>query len=348
MTTDPALVLSEIRNHVGYLTINRPAAYNAINLDVARLMLQQMQQWADNPDIKAVALRGSGDKAFCAGGDIRELYSNHLAGSQRTMAFFEHEYQLTQYIHDYSKPVIAYSNGLILGGGMGVFQGASYRVIGNAARLGMPEVAIGYFPDVGGSYFLSRLTHQLGTYLAVTGNMLGAKDAIYCGLADWLLDDQALGSLEQHLDQLSWSDDAHTDVKQLLSSLSTTSTAADSELQQNQQEIARCFAHSHMEEIMACLGASQSQWAAITLDTLNSRSPMAMVTALELQRRATGLSLSQCLAMELQLIRKWFDQGDFIEGVRALLIDKDKNPQWKYQSVADVPDEEIKTMIDGS
>ncbi len=346
MTTAQTEVLIAVNNQVGYLTINRPSAYNAINLEVAESLLQQLQSFAADANVQAVVLRGSGDKAFCAGGDIRDLYHGHLASNGRVMGFFNAEYALIQYLHHYPKPIIAYSNGLILGGGMGVFQGVGFRVVGPQARLGMPEVAIGYFPDVGGSYFLSQLAGELGTYLAVSGNMLGANDAIYTGLADYLLSEDNLAQLEQQLHQLQWSNNPQQQISDLLQQLAMSATETG-ELEQQRSAIDQHFAHQQVSEIIDSLKQDASPWAQTTLETLIMRSPMALVTTLEFQRHAKQLSLSQCLALELHVIEQWFEQGDFIEGVRALLIDKDKNPRWKYNEVAAVPMAEITALLDG-
>ncbi|NLD14935.1 MAG: enoyl-CoA hydratase/isomerase family protein [Gammaproteobacteria bacterium] len=350
MTNPAALVSSEIRNRVGHITLNRPAAYNAINLDMTLLLLEQLRAWQQDNQVLAVVLRATGDKAFCAGGDIRELYDNHRAGSPRAMEFFHQEYILDQLIHDYARPVLALGEGLVLGGGMGLFQGASLRVITENARLGMPETGIGYFPDVGGSYFLSRLAGQIGSWLAVSGTLLDAADALHAGLADWLIPSGQLSRLDQQLDNMAWSEQPDADLRQLLEQLCTPATGSAS-LAALQPAIDRHFAFDQIGQILDSLASEQhpdyADWAQHTLATLNSRSPMAMVMALAMQRRARTLPLPQCFAMELQAIHQWFEQGDFIEGVRAVIVDKDKNPQWKYREVAQVPAAEINAMLAG-
>src|SRR5690554_5550545 len=215
------LILAEVRNRVGHLTINRPAAYNAINLEAVRQIQACLEQWAADDNVVAVVLRGSGDKAFCAGGDIRELYDNHQQGSPLNEAFFREEYRLDQYIHDYPKPLLALAQGLVLGGGMGLFQGAAFRVVTGRARLGMPEVSIGYFPAVGGSYFLSRLEGELGTGLGVTGDMGGAADAVDAGLAGWLGGGELVVELDRRLDQLDWRLAPQQSIRSLLATLAS-------------------------------------------------------------------------------------------------------------------------------
>lgn len=350
MTDIQPLILADVRNRVGHLTLNRPAAYNAINLAAVRQIQRQLEQWASDENVLAVVLRASGDKAFCAGGDIRELYNNHLQSSPDNAAFFSEEYALDQYIHAYPKPLLALAEGLVLGGGMGLFQGAAFRVITEQARLGMPEVSIGYFPDVGGSYFLSRVAGELGTYLGVTGNMVNAADALYTGLADWLVAGEQVAELDRCLDQMDWQRSAQQSIRSLLETLSSPAPN-NGELQPLRAVIDRHFAFDRVPDIVRSLESEQdpafTAWAQTTLDTLQSRSPMAMVTTLTLLRHGRNLSLKQCFAMELELVAQWFVKGDFIEGVRALIVDKDKNPQWKYSSLDAVPQQEIDGLFAG-
>lgn len=350
MTDIQPLILAEVRNRVGHLTINRPAAYNAINLEAVRQIQACLEQWAADDNVVAVVLRGSGDKAFCAGGDIRELYDNHQQGSPLNEAFFREEYRLDQYIHDYPKPLLALAEGLVLGGGMGLFQGAAFRVVTSQARLGMPEVSIGYFPDVGGSYFLSRLAGELGTCLAVTGNMIGAEDALYTGLADWLIAGEQVAELDRCLDQMDWQLAPQQSIRSLLATLASPASK-QGELEPLRGAIDRHFAFDWVPDILQSLAGEQdpslTSWAHTTIETLRSRSPLAMATTLQLLRRGRGLSLQQCFAMELQLIARWFEQGDFIEGVRALIVDKDKNPRWKYSSTEEVPQAEVDALFAG-
>ena len=186
-------VLAEVRNHIGHLTLNRPAGLNALTLDMVRTLQRQLDAWAQDPQVHAVVLRGAGEKAFCAGGDIRSLYDSFKNGDTLHQDFFVEEYALDLAIHHYRKPVLALMDGFVLGGGMGLVQGADLRVVTEKSRLAMPEVGIGYFPDVGGSYFLPRIPGELGIYLGVSGVQIRAADALYCGLADWYLDSEQAG-----------------------------------------------------------------------------------------------------------------------------------------------------------
>ena len=349
MSQDQTLIVGEVRNQVGHLTINRPEAYNALNLEMIRAIAQLLQRWATDDNVVAVVLRANGDKAFCAGGDIRQLYEGIQSNDPELMAFFKEEYALDLFIHNYPKPVMALANGLVLGGGMGLFQGAAFRVITEKTKLGMPEVGIGFFPDVGGSYFLSRLAGELGTYLAVTGNMLNTADALYTSLADFFVKAEQLAELDRCLDQMSWQQSAHESLRNLIETLA--SPAPDNgELASARSAIDQYFAANDVKDIANALaqvqGAEQA-WAEQTLATLRSRSAMAMAGALKQIRTGKTLSLADCFNLELHLIPNWLKTGEFSEGVRALIVDKDKNPAWKYRAIEDVEAAQIEDLFAG-
>lgn len=324
-------VLADVRNHIGHLTLNRPAGLNAITLDMVRRLTRQLQAWSDDPSVYAVVLRGAGDKAFCAGGDIRSLYDSFKNGDTLHEDFFVEEYALDLAIHHYRKPVLALMDGFVLGGGMGLVQGADLRVVTERSRLGMPEVAIGYFPDVGGSYFLSRIPGELGIYLGVTGVQIRAADALYCGLADWYLDSARLAELDHKLDHLHWHDSPLKDLQGMLAKLAVQQLP-DAPLAILRPAIDHFFAlpdaPSIVEQLQAVTVADSHEWALNTAHLMQTRSPLAMAVTLQMLRKGRRLSLEQCFALELHLDRQWFKRGDLIEGVRALLIDKDKNPRW--------------------
>ena len=337
MDATPDEVLAEVRNHIGHLTLNRPAGLNAITLDMVRQLQQQLDAWATDTNVRAVVLRGAGEKAFCAGGDIRSLYDSFKSGDTLHEDFFVEEYALDLTLHHYRKPVLALMDGFVLGGGMGLVQGADLRVVTEKSRLAMPEVAIGYFPDVGGSYFLSRIPGELGIYLGVSGVQIRAADALYCGLADWFVDSSQLPSLDEQLDHLEWRDTPLKDLQGLLAK-NGVQTLADAPLEKLRPAIDHFFAlpdvPSIVEQLRAVTVADSHEWATTTADLLQTRSPLAMAVTLEMLRRGRQLSLEHCFALELHLDRQWFARGDLIEGVRALLIDKDKTPRWNPPTLA--------------
>ena len=334
-----APVLVAVRNRIGHLTLNRPAGLNALNLEMVGLLQRQLAAWADDPQIHAVVLRGAGEKAFCAGGDIRALYDSYRAGDGQWQRFFAEEYALDQYIHAYRKPILALLDGFVLGGGLGLAQGAALRVVTERSRMGMPETAIGYFPDVGASHFLPRLPGALGNYLGLTGVQIRAADALHAGLADWCLPSEQLAELDRCLDNLSWTVHPQEALRTLLATLATRKPAGG-ELAALQPAIDLHFAQPGVAAIRASLLAERREefraWAEATVQTLDARSPLALCVTLELLRRGRELPLAECFALELALDRQWFEHGDILEGVRALIVDKDKQPRWNPPSLAAV------------
>ncbi|CAM3880003.1 3-hydroxyisobutyryl-CoA hydrolase, mitochondrial [Pseudomonas reidholzensis] len=343
-------VLGDVRNQIGHLTLNRPAGLNALTLDMVRSLQRHLDAWADDPQVQAVVLRGEGPKGFCAGGDIRSLYDSYTAGSTLHEDFFVEEYALDQCIHHYRKPVLVLMDGFTLGGGMGLAQGADLRIVTERSRLGMPETAIGYFPDVGGSYFLSRIPGELGTYLGVSGSQIQAADALYCGLADWYLASDQLAALDSGLAQLRFGEHPLKDLQGLLATLGTQ-VLDDAPLARLRPVIDHFFAlpdlPSIIEQLRAVTIGDSHAWALATADQLESRSPLAMAVTLEMLRRGRHLSLEDCFAMELHLDRQWFAHGDIIEGVRALIIDKDKQPRWNPPSLAALQQARVEQFFEG-
>lgn len=343
-------VLVEVRNGVGHLTLNRPAGLNALNLDMVRQLRSQLDAWLQDDGIKAVVLRANGEKAFCAGGDIRGLYDSYLAGDGMYMTFFREEYALDQLIHAYPKPVLALMDGFVLGGGMGLAQAASHRVITERVKMGMPETGIGYFPDVGGSYFLSRLEGAIGQYLGVTGTHIRAADALYCGLADHCLGSELIGEFDQELNQLDWSAEPAKDLDQLLNKRASQKIPG-SEIKAMRSAIDHHFSQPDMHRIRASLAAEEcpafQDWAERTLAAIDAKSPLAMCVTLELLRQGRELTLADCFALELHLDSQWFADGDIMEGVRALIVDKDKNPRWNPPTLAEVDPARVAAFFAG-
>lgn len=329
-------VLSDVRNHIGHITLNRPQGHNAIDLDMVRQLQQQLDAWATDPTVYAVVIRGAGEKAFCAGGDIRSLYDSYKTGQTWHHDFFVEEYALDLTLHQYRKPVVALMDGFVLGGGMGLAQGVDLRVVTERSRLAMPEVAIGYFPDVGGSYFLSRVPGELGIYLGVTGVQIKAADALYCGLADWFMQSARLAELDQQLDNLTWTLTPLKDLQGVLAKLAVQHLA-DPPLAALRPAIDHFFAlpdiPSIIEQLQQVAVFDTHDWAVETANLMQTRSPLAMAVTLEMLRRGRHLPLQACFGLELHLDRQWFEQGDLIEGVRALIVDKDKKPQWNPPTV---------------
>jgi enoyl-CoA hydratase/carnithine racemase len=343
MTMDKE-ILFETRNHVGFVTLNRPAVLNALSYSMILEMHAQLREWAEDPSIYAVVVRGAGDKAFCAGGDVRAVHASFTPSSSAHRDFFASEYRLDYFIHRYPKPYVALMDGIVMGGGMGIAQGASLRVVTDRTRMAMPEVGIGFFPDVGASYFLSRLPGALGAYLGLTGTPIRAADALYAGLADVYLAHEALDDLDTALAMLRWSRDHFADVRDVVRVLGTASSPEPT-LAALRPAI---DAHFSRRDIRAVIRSLQSEsrptydeWARQTLKLMATRSPLMMaVTARQLER-GRAMDLPDCFRMELCMVLHCFEQGDFREGVRALLVDKDNAPRWNPAQIEDVTEEMI-------
>jgi enoyl-CoA hydratase/carnithine racemase len=362
-------ILTDVRNKIAHLTLNRPAALNALSLTMVRELGQALKEFATDPQIRAILIRGAGDKAFCAGGDIRALYDSFKSGGSLHHDFFAEEYRLDYYLHKYPKPYVALIDGITMGGGMGIAQSSTLRIVGDRTRIAMPEVGIGLFPDVGGSYFLSRLPGALGIYLALTGNQIRAADALYAGLADRYLPPEAMLRLDAALDTLVWTDDGRGNLVRALDELTTsgatgsataaafgaspahsaataTSTAASTPpLSSVRAAIDSHFSKATVSQIMDSLrGESRpeyTEWAAHTLKTMGTRSPTMMWVTLRQLQRGRALSLADCFRMELGITRQCFLQGDFIEGVRAVIVDKDNTPRWSPGRLEEVTEASV-------
>ena len=344
-------ILCEIRNHIAYITLNRPKALNALSFEMIGELRPLLEGFARNELVNAVLIRGAGEKAFCAGGDIRAIYDSYRNSSSLHVDFFAAEYPLDYLLRCYPKPYIALVNGIAMGGGMGVAQGSRLRIVGDRTRMAMPEVGIGFFPDVGASYFLSRLAGSLGLYLALTGAQIRAADALYVGLADYYLTADAIKHLDAALDALQWTwgsaEESFAEIEHTVRGLSGYPGAAS--LEPLRAAIDEHFALPCIEGIMESLGRETrpllSAWADETLQLMKARSPTMLAVAFEQMQRGRGLNFAQCLRMEFGMARRCFEQGDFIEGVRALVIDKDNAPRWRPASIEDVSAADVQAIF---
>lgn len=337
-------VLSEVRGQVGFITLNRPRALNALTLGMVRELMRVLLAWQADAQVLAVAVRGNGRDgpfgAFCAGGDIRFLHQAGSQGDPRLEDFFTEEYALNHLIHRYGKPYIACMDGIVMGGGMGISQGAALRVVTERSRLAMPETAIGLFPDVGGGYFLSRCPGRVGEWLALSGESIGAEPAIANKLADGLLPAGQLAGLWQALGAQRFADGAA--VKDFVAArfVASGDGAFDARAQ-----IDRYFSLPSVAQIVQALEAADDDWARATAATLRKRSPLMLHVALEQIRRARSMRLADELRMERDLVRHCFSlrpgQSETIEGVRALAIDKDHAPRWNPARIEDVRSEMV-------
>ncbi len=301
------------------MTLNRPAALNALTTDMIHRFDAQLVAWAKDPSVRRVAVRGAGEKAFCAGGDIRALYDGR--GTAVTADFFRSEYRLNRRIFHYPKPYIALMDGIAMGGGVGVSVHARHRVVCEATMLAMPETGIGLFPDVGATYFLPRMPGRLGAYMALTGARLRAADCLYGGIADVFVPVARHDALIEALRS------DHVVEAVLRDFVADPGAAA---LAGQRDAIDRCFAGDTVEAIEAALAAEGADWAGATLKTMAGRSPTSQKIALRQIALGAGLDFDDCMraGIPAEPASAW-PAHDFFEGVRAVVIDKDQTPQWR-------------------
>jgi enoyl-CoA hydratase/carnithine racemase len=340
-------VRAQVRGRVGFLTLHRPHALNALSLSMVRDLTVALLHWAADPGVLAVVLQGQGREgkppALCAGGDIRFFHQAALAGDPRLEDFFTEEYALNHLIHTCPKPCLAVMDGITMGGGMGISQGARLRIVTEHSKLAMPETMIGLFPDVGGGWFLSRCPGHVGEYLAMTGQTLGAADALAVGLADVRLRAADLPLLVERL-----ADPALDSADAVLACVTDlTQPATASPLLAQREAIDLHFSRASLQEIAASLeAADHDAFARQTLAALHQRSPLMLAVALEQIRRARTLTLADDLRMERDLVRHCFHlrpgtASETVEGIRALVIDKDHHPRWNPARLADVDPAEV-------
>jgi enoyl-CoA hydratase/carnithine racemase len=341
-------ILSKTINHIAFITLNRPAALNALSFEMITLLRKVLQRCASDDAVKAILLQGAGDKAFCAGGDIRALYQSFKDSGRLHHDFFVAEYSLDYLLHAYPKPYVALIDGITMGGGMGLAQGSTLRVVGERTRIAMPEVGIGLFPDVGASYFLSRLPGSLGPYLALTGVQVRGADAVYARLADVFLPPAGIDALTADFAAIRWTSDSVLDVRSVVHARAAQGLPAPS-LSVLRPAIDGHFAHATVPKILTSLdGESRSEyadWAQQTAKLMRSRSPTMLSVALYQLQRGKSMELADCFRMELGMIEQCFEQGDFIEGIRALLIDKDNSPRWRPMRLDEVTDASVKAFF---
>jgi enoyl-CoA hydratase/carnithine racemase len=342
-------VITEVRGQVGLITLNRAKALNALSLDMVRSLTATLLAWKDDAAVKAVAIRGSNKAGvfggFCAGGDIRFFHQAALAGNPALEDFFTEEYALNHLIHHYPKPYIAFMDGIVMGGGMGISQGASHRLVTEHTKMAMPETNIGLFPDVGGGYFLSRCPGRTGEWLALTGDVIDGSTAVALGLADQWVESARLPDAWEALTTLDWTTATPLDawIAMFSGAARAVSTGARGQIDQY-------FSLETVPAIVQALEADGSEWTQHTAATLRKRSPLMLHVVLEQVRRARNLSLADDLRMERDMVRHCFftqhlgrsgAASETVEGIRALAVDKDHAPHWNPARIEEVTAEMV-------
>lgn len=341
---EPVVEFQELRtpsgHAVGFARLNAPKSLNALSLEMVRLLYSRLREWDSDASIACVVLYGAGEKGFCAGGDVRSLYraiTEHgaTATNPAALAFFSEEYRLDYRIHLYRKPIVVWANGIAMGGGLGLLAGASHRVVTESSRLAMPEITIGLFPDVGGSWFLRRMPGYTGLFAGLTGASLNAHDAKHAGFADHFLADSQFEEMRRRLQSARWgrsADDNRRIVSEILAVLAQQSMVAlpSSNLQRHAVAIEAFFAHTDLMEAVERIRDAQGkdEWLQRAANSLAAGSPTSASLIWELHRRALTLSLADVLRMELVVAMQCCAHPDFRDGVRALLMERGSKPRW--------------------
>jgi len=349
LETNEASVIAEKKNGVGWITLNRPRAINSLNADMAEGIFAALTSWLADDGVRLVVIAGAGEKGFCAGGDMRAMHRLRDNGIESyAERFFTVEYEADDLIHRYPKPVLAYMDGIVMGGGVGLSVGASHRVVTETTKWAMPEMNIGFFPDVGASYFLNRFPEGIGRYLALTADVIRSEDALFVGAADYLVSRERWSEAKASILEEDWfAGDAAVKLDRLLRRYAEPASAP-SRLARDHEAIRKHFRFDAVEEIFSSLERDASdgdEWAARTLQGLAEKSPLSLKAALSQLRRGSGLSLQDCLAMELNLAMNFMSCHDFYEGVRAVLVDKDRNPVWKPADLGGVAEERVSSLF---
>ncbi len=338
MSVEPEIIFEQ-KGQLGVITLNRPKALNALTHEMAIALDEQLQAWAADDGIQAALIKGTGEKSFCAGGDIVKLYNEGKAGGDYPARFYHDEYLCNARVKHFPKPYIAFIDGIVMGGGVGVSVHGSHRIATERTMFAMPESGIGLFPDVGGTYFLPRCPGEIGMYLGLTGARLKAADTIFAGVANAYINSANLDGLEQSLGSMTFSADPHGDVAQLIAVYEERPEGTA--LKDLSAKIDQHFAFDSVEEILESLDSDADEWAAKTAKGLRSKSPTSMkVTCRQIREGATR-DFDDCMKLEWRLVNRIIKGTDFYEGTRAVVIDKDQSPVWSPASLDAVSKEDI-------
>jgi len=335
--------------YVACATLNAPETLNSLTLEMIDVLTPQLEAWRADNNLKCIVIRGSGDRAFCAGGDIQALQGaineNHAAGeivNNYPETFFEREYRLDYRLHCFDKPVVVLGGGVVMGGGLGIFAGGSVRVVTPKSRIALPEITIGLFPDAGASWLLGQLPSGHAAFLGLTGSHLNGADALACGLGTHAIEIDRLHAIPGMLAEQDWSDDKVANKK--LASDAVTSFAGEVELPGVELlKLSKDISLGKGLEVMDTLRAQagNSAWIDKGLATMAAGCPTSLAVVCEQLRRVRHCTLEECFQLEMIIAAQCARHKDFAEGVRALLVDKDNNPQWTYPTLAEVPQHHI-------
>jgi len=336
IVAEPDLIARR-EGHAGIIRLNRPKAINAVTLEMLFDIDRALDLFEADPGVAVIVLEGAGDRGLCAGGDIRALYESSKVSGDLGKVLWKEEYILNARIAEFPKPYVAFMDGIVMGGGVGLSAHSSHRVVTERTKLAMPEVGLGFFPDVGGTWLLSHAPGEIGTYFGLTGQTMNGPDAVHAGFADAVVPSQKLAALREALTRVP-PGTPPGEIATLVAGFATGERSGP--VAAIQSRIDAWFAHDRMEDIVAALRADGSELAQSTLKTLGEKSPRGMVVTLKLLRLARkARTLEECLVREYRAALEVFRSDDFREGVRAAVIDKDRNPKWSPARIEDVTPE---------
>ena len=344
MTHTEDVIVSQ-RGHIGFLLLNRPKALNALTRDMCVTIKKQLDEWAMDDSVGAVIIEGEGDRSFCAGGDVLKVAQAAKDGDNEGRLFFRDEYRMNAAIFHFPKPYVALLDGITMGGGVGISIHGRYRVTTERTMFAMPETNLGLIPDVGGSYFLPRLPGKLGLYLALTGYRARAADCLYTNIATHYVPSEALTEMKARLVEAPLPM-GPAEVGVILDDFSAK-REEQAPLAAIRQQIDTHFSHESVGAIIDSLMAGSNEWERETYKDLLTKSPTSLELSFEAHRRGASLTLDQCLQMEYRIVNRILEMDpDFLEGVRAILIDKDRNPVWSPARLADIDHDAIAAHFD--
>jgi len=356
--TDPVVLFNEIKTangkRFGVATLNSPASLNSLSVAMVRLLIPKLREWAQDDGVVGALLDASGEKAFCAGGDLRQLYQTLLecGPARNTYAeeFFAEEYELDHMIHTFPKPFLCWGHGIVMGGGVGLMSGASHRVVTLQSRVAMPEINIGLYPDVGGSWFLSRAPGRVGLFLALTAAPLNAADAIFCGLADIVVPHERKAQVHEGISGASWQGESKADravLSRLLAKAAEGASMQPSKLREHFDIINELMAGDDLLDIANRLRRLKSDdaWLQTAATTFAKGSPSSAALSFALWQRVTRMSLAEVFRLEYWASLGCCAHKDFAEGIRALLIEKDRNPRWSPATLEEITPEFIEDHL---
>ncbi|MBY0292407.1 MAG: enoyl-CoA hydratase/isomerase family protein [Alphaproteobacteria bacterium] len=327
-------LLSDVHGDVGWITLNRPKALNALSLEMIRSFAELLNEWEKNAALNTIVIQGAGDKAFCAGGDVRAVYEAKKAGDFHTCdAFFREEYTLNAFIHGYTKPYVSLWDGIAMGGGLGISVNGSHRIITERAILAMPETGIGFFPDVGATTFLNTIQGVIGLYVGLTGARLKAADALWTGLATHFMPSSSLPLFKTALEK-------GTSLEKALSTY-CQHPSEKGFLESHVELIEKHFNQPSLMDIIESLAQDATPFALQTYTTLRAKSPTSLAVVFRQLQEGKSLSFTERMKLEFRLSQHFIEGHDFAEGIRAVLVDKTHNPCWNPATLEDLRDQDI-------